>query len=199
MQNKLFAFLAFAAGAAIGSVVTWKLVKSKYEQIAQEEIDSVKEVFSRRHRETEDTNEEAPRRPHVEEKPDLAEYVTMLNRCKYLAEHPEEADGEEGASASSVEPYVISPDEFGDQEGYETTSLTYYADNVLADEFDEVIDNFEELIGTESLKHFGEYEADAVHVRNDATKTDYEILLDIRNYDDVPRTKAFDYNLVDEE
>ena len=39
--------LIFAAGAAIGSAVTWKLIKTKYEQIANEEIESVKEFFGR--------------------------------------------------------------------------------------------------------------------------------------------------------
>ena len=42
-MNKIF---IFTLGAAVGSVVTWKLVKDKYARIAQEEIDSVKEVFS---------------------------------------------------------------------------------------------------------------------------------------------------------
>ena len=41
-------FIVFAAGAAIGSVITWKVLKDKYEKLAQEEIDSVKEAFSRR-------------------------------------------------------------------------------------------------------------------------------------------------------
>ena len=34
-------------------------------------------------------------------------------------------------------PYVISPEEFGEVEEYEKISLTYYADEVLADENDE--------------------------------------------------------------
>lgn len=42
MNKKLFGAIMFAVGAAVGSAVTWKLVKTKYEQIAQEEIDSVK-------------------------------------------------------------------------------------------------------------------------------------------------------------
>ena len=48
MSNKLISIGAFVVGAAIGSVVTWKIVKTKYEQFAQEQIDSVKEVFARR-------------------------------------------------------------------------------------------------------------------------------------------------------
>lgn len=45
-RNTLCKIFLFAAGAAIGSVATWKLVKTKYEQIAQEEIDSVKEEYA---------------------------------------------------------------------------------------------------------------------------------------------------------
>lgn len=45
-RDTLCKFFLFTAGAVIGSVVTWKLVKTKYEQIAQEEIDSVKEEYA---------------------------------------------------------------------------------------------------------------------------------------------------------
>ena len=41
-------FVIFAVGAAIGSAVTWKFVKTKYERIADEEIASVKERYSQR-------------------------------------------------------------------------------------------------------------------------------------------------------
>ena len=47
MNNKIINVVLFTAGAAIGSVVTWTFIKKKYEQIAQEEIDSVKEEYSR--------------------------------------------------------------------------------------------------------------------------------------------------------
>ena len=72
----------------------------------------------------------------------------------------------------------------GDEE-YEQISLTYYADGVLADENDEVIEDVEDAVGIDSLNHFGEYEDDSVFVRNDARKCDYEILLDQRTYSEV--------------
>ena len=59
MNRNLLTSLAFVAGAAAGSAITWKLLKTKYEKIAQEEIDSVKEVFSRRAETVEETVEEA--------------------------------------------------------------------------------------------------------------------------------------------
>ena len=40
-------FAAFAAGAAVSYFVTRKLLEERYAQIAQEEIDSVKEIFGR--------------------------------------------------------------------------------------------------------------------------------------------------------
>ena len=55
-MNKTINFMMFVLGVAVGSVVTWRYVEKKYEQIAQDEIDSVKEVFSKRETEfTEDT------------------------------------------------------------------------------------------------------------------------------------------------
>ena len=47
-MSKLTNILIFTTGVSIGSVVTWKLLKTKYEQIAREEIDAVKEIY--RHR-----------------------------------------------------------------------------------------------------------------------------------------------------
>ena len=47
-MNKLIAVAAFGLGAALGSVVTWKIVDGYYAKIAQEEIESVKRAFRRR-------------------------------------------------------------------------------------------------------------------------------------------------------
>ena len=44
---------SFLIGATVGSVTTWKLLKTKYEQIAQEEIDSLKDVYSKNDRNNE--------------------------------------------------------------------------------------------------------------------------------------------------
>ena len=175
MTNKdlMINIFVFAAGAAIGSAVTWKLVKTKYEQIAQEEIDSVKEVFAKR---------------ASMMKPSLEEYKAKLNDLAYeAAEVEEKEENTEKEDTESMEfkaAYVISPEEFGDCD-YETVTLTYYADGVVTDDFDEPIDNVEDLIGPDALNTFGEYEDDSVFVRNDEKMCDYEILLDVRNYADI--------------
>ena len=117
-------------------------------------------------------------------KPDLKEYAEQLKKNGYTRYSDLSAD-DEGVSDKQTKPYVIPPEQFGDDENYDQISLTYYADGVLADENDEVIDDVEETVGIESLNHFGEYEDDSVFVRNDTRKCDYEILLDQRTYSEV--------------
>lgn len=191
MNCKLYSALAFVAGAVAGSVVTWKYVKTKYEQIAQEEIDSVKEVYSRKYHtlnldETEDSDEEYDGTV-TKPKPSLTEYASMLKDLGYSgdenAEEPKNNEEEEDEDMSDG-PYVISPDEF-DENGYDTESLVMYADGMVTDSYGNVIDDVDDIIGLESLEHFGEYEDDSVFVRNDELECDYEILKDYRNYYDV--------------
>lgn len=183
--NKLF---IFAAGAAVGSVVTWKLVKTKYEQIANEEIESVKEVFSRGHRAEanpvdEAADDEEDYEPTEEEK---KEYVGMVDSNGYRNySTKKEVKREEKEDEEVDKPYVISPDEFDENDDYDTVSLTYYEDGVLTDEQNNVIDDVEDLIGIDPAKHFGEFEDDSVFVRDDARRTDYEILADSRKFSEL--------------
>jgi len=193
--------MMFIFGAAVGSVVTWQYVKKKYEQIAQEEIDSVKETFSRnaklelksKDNETEENNNTRTIVEKAKDKPSVVEYAAWLRKQGYtnysdtdsLSEDPNASEEEVDENVINDKPYVISPDEFGEFYDYEKISLTYYADQVLADENDELVEDIEETVGFESLNAFGEYEDDSVFVRNDRLKCDYEILLDQRKYSDV--------------
>ncbi len=63
-------------------------------------------------------------------------------------------------------PYVISSDEFEAFYDYEKISLTYYADQFLADDDDELVDDIEETSDSNRLTLW-EYEDDSVFVRND--------------------------------
>ena len=46
-RDMLIKAFIFTTGAAIGSVVTWKVIKEKYKKIADEEIESVREEYGR--------------------------------------------------------------------------------------------------------------------------------------------------------
>lgn len=187
MGDKLVKLLIFGVGAAIGSVVTWKLVKTKYEQIANEEIESVKKVYSYKM-----MAEEQVKKPEVKVQ-NVVELEPKVNQdridySKLTVDLGYTNDIKEGGKDVRERPYVIAPEEFGEIDDYETISLTYYADKVLTDDMDNKIEDVEGLVGEDSLTHFGEYEDDSVFVRNDRYKSDYEILLDIRNYSDVKKS-----------
>ena len=191
-MNKTINFMMLVLGVAVGSVVTWRYVEKKYEQIAQDEIDSVKEVFSKREAEFTENTEARIKADNAKEKPSVIEYAARLREQGYTNysdmadEKPEEV---KEAPMTVDKPYVIAPEEFGDLDDYETISLTYYADQILADDNDVIVDEVEDVVGFDSLNSFGEYEDDSVFVRNDRLKCDYEILLDQRKYSSVIRRK----------
>lgn len=182
MKQSTINVLMFAVGAAIGSAVTWKLVKTKYELLAQEEIDSVKEAFSSEKKESTDKNQENVIDADEEDIAKLHDIVNKMDYASYSSGKEKKGDNDEMKKDT---PYVISPDEFGEIDDYETVSLTYYEDGVLTDESDEPIEDIENTVGYDAFNHFGEYEDDSVFVRNDELMTDYEILMDMRKYSDV--------------
>ena len=185
-MNKVIGFAMFAVGAAVGSLVTWKLVKTKYERIAQEEINSVKETFAKRKPVI-----DIPKSVDIDEQvsnsqSDLEKYRGFAKAYNMADEEDNEKDEEEeGEPEMSDGPQIISPDDFGENDSYDIVSLNYYADGVLTDDWDNIIDDPEETVGPDIEKHFGEYEEDTVYVVNDEHGAYYEICRDLRNYSDV--------------
>lgn len=187
-MNKSCIF-AFALGAVAGSIATWKYVKTKYERIAQEEIDSVKEVFSKREvPKTEEIKDEISEEERQAEELDICEHIAeTLGYGKYHKDISAKKERGEEELSKEEKPYLIKPDEFGEAYGYERVSLTYYADGVLTDEYDDPIECVDEVVGLESLEHFGDNEEDpdTVYVRNDFFRIDYEIMRDLGTYKEV--------------
>ena len=192
-KDLLSKVLIFVAGCGIGSVVTWKLVEKRYQQIAQEEIDSVKEALGYydqgQNKPEDDLEPEDEEEEQFERETESAK--EEINRiCKEqgydynaISKGGEKEMAEKEMAEKDDKPYVISPEEF-DENGYKTKTLFYYNDDVVTDDRGKVLseESVEKLIGKESLTTFGQYESDSVFVRNDNLMTDYEILADGRNY-----------------
>ena len=207
-RNMLAKAFIFVAGATIGSAVTWKVIKNKYEQITQEEIKSVKEEYSRLsklmrmeidacHRVTEaHTEDEATdsddsidnNRDFSDPENNQVEYHKLTSKYRGTpdeSESNEEGDGD-GIGDDDLPfingPYVISPDEFASSPpGYSACPIDYYKDGILADGWGIKL-NIEETIGEDAINHFGDYVDDVVHVRNERTQIDYEVTRDPRTY-----------------
>lgn len=178
-MNKRFGnFVMFTAGAAIGSVVTWFIVKKRYAQIAQEEIDSVIETFNNceQHVQEESTKEETVET--TEENKDLTNYSDIISKEEYTPETKDDVDHTLG------KPHVISPDDYGMFSDYKLVGLSYFTDGKLADGQGRILD-IEKTIGKDSLDKAGEYQDDVVHVRNTKMKTDFEVVLEDCEYSDV--------------
>ena len=183
MNNTLSNVLTFAVGAAVGSAVTWKLLDTKYNKLAQEEINSVKEYYASKNAPTEEEAEDEGETTCEETEEDLTETMNdILAGQAYVEKEGDEDD-------MAPEPYVINPDDFGDMD-YDTETLVYYADGVLADTQDNVIEDVEELVGSEALKEFDEYEDDVVYVRNDNLGVDYEIVRDYGKFSELANPQA---------
>lgn len=118
--------------------------------------------------------------------------------CGPLDEDDEDEDDEDNEPEPILEkisrgedlkpPYIITPSEFG-EEDYEEIELTYWADNVLSEDRD-IIEDPDDVVGTEALHSFGQYEdGDVVYVRDDRKRIDYAILRDYRNYYSLPKNQ----------
>ena len=178
MNDKLSSVIIFCGGVFIGGFLTWDFFKTKYEKIADEEIASVKETFE--HREPRpDKNYE------IEEalKGNNA-YINIIDSNGYRNYSNTSIETEKKGGTADMElkqPYVVTPEQYEDNVDYTKVSLTWYNDEVLEDDWGNVLDP-DDVIGSEALKTFGQYEKDSVFVRDDDEQIDYEVLLDTRSY-----------------
>ena len=190
--------LCFVAGAAIGSIVTWKLIEKKYKDLADEEIESVIETFkNRKPRITKDNVKETVEKVINKWKEPKETVEDIVTAEGYSIENEEEIDEDDESNYTVnvdndievITPYVITPEEFGEYNEYGTKTLTYYADNVLTDEIDNPItsDEMVTMIGPDALDHFGEYEDDSVYIRDETNEMDYEILKSEKMFSEIPK------------
>lgn len=206
LDNARLAFLAGgivvggAIGAFIGYRVARKRLETKFEKIAEDEIDQMRDHFRARlvakeekpdleglKRETrryaaddaeadEPVGEVSPEelRAPVE---DESETSNIFEERKPDDEWDQEH--EENSRQPGV-PYVIHKDEVGEKEddGYTEMTLTYYAgDDVLADERDKPIDDQDKVVGVGNMDKFGHGSQDAeiVFIRNEELALDIEV------------------------
>ena len=201
MSNSLKNIIIFVAGAAVGSVATWKLIVSKYTKYADDEIAEVRDYYRKKYSNldnTTETKDDIPE-PTVEER--AAEVIRLARKNGYvnysdMSDKQEETMKNIDVSEYIVEdgPYQITPEEFDTKDGYTVVSLTYYSDKVVTDEDGDRVENVEDLVGEDTLSLIGTMDEDgdildAVYARNDNLKADYEILYDQRTYASVSNRK----------
>ena len=208
MDTKVGYVLSFLAGAAVSGLSAWlitkKVCEEKYSAIADEEIKSVKENFTspkveaakkfieeKKNNELKNTSVKAK---NATSKPSLSEYAKNIKAyVNYSDSESKEEIGSNGLKRISFKPsgkiMVIEPEEYGEDEEYEQIELTLYADGIIADEDNEIIEDVKGIIGAGNIQRMGEYEEDALHIKNEPRKAYYEILRDVKKYEDATGKK----------
>lgn len=170
-MKKLNGIFIFMSGAVVGAAVSYFFTKNKIEREKNEEIKSVIEVFSRKERIAYDKGVKDTEKVVQKE---------LVEHLGYAEETKEEIDMGE-------RPYIISPKEFGEK-NYDVYGFSLFADDILANDYDEIIEDVEDMLGVDVdvlREHFGEYEDDVVLIRNDDLERDYEITLNDKTYSEV--------------
>ena len=166
----------FALGVVTGTFAGAQIAKKKYEEIANEEIEEIRAYYKEREKEVKEIEEsnavEAPEEKSIEVE-ERKQYDNIIKRGNYMAVDEEEQNN------VCDEAYPIDPSEFGNDGKNATETLTYFADGVLVNEVDEVIEDPDLVVGRHHIDIFNEFpDATCVYVRNDLDGTDYEILKD---------------------
>lgn len=166
----------FAAGIGVGAFVTNKLLAQKYEEISNQEIESVKQVYHKKMDESLESKKEKiaedKKKDIKEETENMAGYARTIKDAGYYSPAIEDNDL----------PYVITPEQYMEPNGYDKLSGTYYEDDVLTDEENEPVDIVKTLGSRDLLDRFGEFETDTLYVRNDKIEADYEFNLEHGGY-----------------
>lgn len=178
MDQRLLNGIIFAVGGALGSLITWRAVKGHYKRISDEEIESVRK-FYQNEKEKLEKEESAPT-------PTAAQEVTRVaSSYQTVPVSMKNSLTDEDIDKMVNRPYLIDPDDFGDQGDYELLQFTYYADGILADVADNIVEYPDELVGTENIEMFNNDEIFAIYVRNDTKMCDYEITRETQTYSQV--------------
>jgi len=180
--------LGFVVGLAIGVISSALYFRGK----TQEEVDEVRSFYLSKVGENEatenteaETVEEKVFREFNATKPEIRDYINTLRERKYVDYSKTAEPDDSSAKVPEViaDPYVISIDDFGQEEGYDTITLTAYSDGTIANYADDELEDPESTIGEDILSKFGD--EDVVYIRNDRLKADFEVVRDNRTYVEV--------------
>lgn len=183
--------VAFAVGLGVGSVVagvgTFALcnvtLKNKYADLTAIEVESakteyrrlVKELKKKTEKEVEQAEKKAKSSVNLN-KPAMDILRTNYNSLAKVYGTPEKTE--------SVHIECIAPEDYGlmEEDGFVTEELYFYADGVLANEYDQVVED--PAYAGDFKDHFGDYEDDVVYMRNYSDKIDISITRSLKTYDE---------------
>lgn len=191
-MSKVTTGLAFIFGVGVGALATWRVAKGYYEKIADEEIESVKETFSKRAKDTTGTIASTAVANAIKTVDDGIRNMSeaSIKAARTIAEYTNyAAPAPQNDYGYSDVPVIIEDEEFGQDEMYDKRTLTYYKDGVLADIYDNPVE-FDEVVGEGNREKFMDPEDNVIYIRNDEYQTYYEVVIEDMTYDDAVGSQA---------
>lgn len=197
MKKGLAYFFVFVLGAGAGAAGAYIYTKQKYDSLIEEEVSSARETYNRLAKELADKNEAEKQKMFTEYTEKVENYISDVVNSEPEENAPQSeemivkeikpADISSGSERIDPNtPYEIDPSEYGSNEDYDLVSLTYYSDEIVTNDVDEIIDDAATLIGQKLLDKLAVYEMNGIYTayaRNDVRRCDYEILLTGHDYD----------------
>lgn len=180
--------LIFGAGLGIGAFSSWYFIKKKYEKLARNEISEMRAFYKKKQEELSQKNKTKPPIEEVSLKQVYTENPEIRNvDIKRLNQIAEENKYKEEEVPDTVGDSILMIDdgEFASYNGYEKVNLVLYSDDVLADEVSDDIHLIEDTIGNEAAEILKNERPEAIYIRNEETRTEYEVTWDNRTYGEV--------------
>lgn len=192
--------LYFVLGLGVGAAGSYFYLRTKFDQIAQDEINSVKEAYADKLDEIRAGLEPEPECDEEDEKgekpvklkhqkPDLMEFSKMVKKEGYRDYSTKTEKPDDPAHQPfNPDPYEITEEEYEElSDLYDKVSLIFYSDKVLAYESDDnVFEYTDERLTPDFDDHFKKNnDEEVVYIRNDIEKVDYAIYKDNRTYKEV--------------
>ncbi len=183
----LIGLIAFNAGIGLGyNLAKRRLENQKAKNISELYNKGLYEVKTKSYNTTTEdipdeiviSNKVMSAKDFVIEPIKLDEPAELVTRS--IFDHNENWDYEvEKKKRTTEKPYVLHRDEFfAEENDYIQSTLTYYdGDNILVDEDDTPIYNYNQVVG-ELLFGHGSGDPNVVYVRNDKRKAEYEVVFD---------------------
>ena len=188
MNRVIFAF-GFVLGSGFGAVGTWALMRKKYEEKLNAQIQAcLAQLSAKEEHETadeeepsDDKEEDKPPKPAKKLKPDDNEGDTFFDyQAYYSGGAPKKSAPVRDERDVIVD---ITEDEYNSSKNTQEF-ITRYSDGVFADdEFRQITDPVG-VFGQSAVDYFNEGDTDTIWVRNLTRGKDYEIDYEERTYED---------------
>lgn len=171
MNGTIKTGLILAAGILIGALADQLLMRKKFNERLDREIEAVKAYKT-------ENKEEDRRTPFGKVADAMNSVGSTDDKVAYVVD-----------KATPIKkitaPYAITAEEFGEEEGYNSVSLYYYTeDEVVTDEADNELDNVDEILGAGALDIFVYTNAESCFIRNDEKRCDYEVIKHEGSFED---------------